>query len=95
MEQFASLRLNSIQRILDDNQFENAIQELEYTKYDIRAKQEDAPETTHCISAIRYIIERSTGIILPKVYIGDFCREIYSSHTYLEPSIFPLSDHQR
>lgn len=95
MEQFASLRLNGIQRTLDDHQFENAIQELECTKYNIRAKQEDAPETTHCISAVRYIIERSTGITLPKVYIGDFCREIYNSHNYLEPSILSLSNHQR
>jgi hypothetical protein len=95
MEQFASLRLSSIQRSLDDSQFEKAIQELEHTKYNIRATQKDAPETTHCISAVRYIIEKSTGIVLPKIYIGDFCREIYNSHNYLEPNILPLSDHQR
>jgi cell wall-associated NlpC family hydrolase len=95
MEQFAILRLNTIHRSIDDRLFDSVIQDLKHTEYKIRAKQEDAPRITHCISAIRYAIEKSTGIILPKLHIGDFCCEIYTSYNYLEPHILPISDHQR
>lgn len=95
MEQFAILRLGSLRRNLDDIKFNRAIQELRNTRYNINAIQADAPAITHCISAVRYIISKSTGIILPKAYIGDMCHEICLSHQYLEPQVKPLREQER
>lgn len=95
MEQFAILRLGTIRRNLDDIKFDEAIQELRNTRYNIKAKQTDAPWVTHCISAVRYIVAKSTGIILPKAYIGDMCHEIFTSHQCLEPEVRALSEQER
>ena len=95
MEQFVSLRLDTITRNTDNDRFDRAVNELISTQYNIRAIQEDAPQSTHCITAIRYLIEKSTWIILPKMYIGDFCRTIYDEYMYLDPLIVPIEEHQR
>jgi hypothetical protein len=60
MEQFVSLRLENISRTIDDGLFDSAIDDLKSTRYDISAIQENAPQSTHCITAVRYIIEKST-----------------------------------
>ena len=95
MEQFVSLRLDTIARNIDNTLFDHAVDDLRSTQYNINAIQEDAPQSTHCITAVRYIIEKSTWIILPKMYIGDFCRTIYEEHTHLEPKTIPITDHER
>mgnify|MGYP003419193359 FL=1 len=95
MEQFAILRLGTIRRNFDDIKFDKAVQELRNTRYNIKAKQTDAPWVTHCISAVRYIVAKSTEIILPKAYIGDMCHKICTSHQYLEPQMRPLSEQER
>lgn len=95
MEQFVALRLNSLWRSIDNTKFDIAIRDLENTKYKINAIQTDAPWVTHCISAVRYIVEKSTGIILPKSYIGDICNEILTSHHYLEPNLVPINEQDR
>lgn len=60
MEQFVSLRLDTIARNIDNTLFDHAVDDLRSTQYNINAIQEDAPQSTHCITAVRYIIEKST-----------------------------------
>lgn len=95
MEQFAILRLNTIQRNLDNDRFKSAIEDLKSTKYKITAIQEEAPTFTHCISAVRYIVQKSGDLTLPITYIGDFCRNILEFHPHLEPQILPINHHER
>jgi hypothetical protein len=49
---------------------------LSRTKYKIISKDSDAPESTSCITAIRYLFRQHTQIEIPKVFIGDMPRTL-------------------
>jgi hypothetical protein len=54
----------------------------------------DAPWVTHCITAVRYIITKSTGFTLPYTYIGDFLHDV----VHLGKSwarLVPITEHER
>jgi hypothetical protein len=43
-----------------EEEFNQAISELSYTQYRLDSQYKDAPNTTHCVSAVRYAIEKAT-----------------------------------
>jgi cell wall-associated NlpC family hydrolase len=54
----------------------------------------DAPWITHCITAVRYIIAKSTGFTLPYTYIGDLlCDMVMTGFAWAR--LVPLHDHER
>ena len=56
----------------DIARFTALVDRLQRSTYKIGAKYEEAPHFTDCITAVRYILEHSTDLVLPKVYIWDF-----------------------
>ena len=46
------------------------------TKYKWLCKDQDAPEITNCITAIRYLFSKHTKLEIPSVYIGDMPRTL-------------------
>ncbi len=53
----------------DIARFSALVERLQRSTYKIGAKYEEAPHFTDCITAVRYILEHSTDLVLPKVYI--------------------------
>ncbi len=87
MEQFWLLRIEF--PMFDATKFQESIDMLMWTQYKLSARDEDAPWVTHCVSAVRYVIERATGYTLPHMYIGNMCRRILDAQVF--PSrILPL-----
>ena len=67
MEQFSLLRIKYPR--FDDIAFEQGLQDLSKTEYALSATPEQAPAVTHCITAMRYLIAKTTGWTLPRMYI--------------------------
>ncbi len=78
----------------DEKEFQTAIDSLRPTSYSLSAKQEDAPHTTHCVSAIRYAIEKASWISLPRFFVGDFARGMIS-YNFLNARLVPLVEQDR
>lgn len=55
----------------DEARFDALIEKLQNTVYKISAHDVEAPNFTDCVTAVRYILENSTDIVLPRVYIWD------------------------
>jgi hypothetical protein len=53
----------------DEARFDALIEKLEDTLYKTGADYKEAPKYTDCVTAIRYILENSSEIVLPRVYI--------------------------
>jgi len=86
MEQFWLLRIQF--DIFDDRQFYRAIKQLHGSRYNLMASDSDAPEVTHCISAVRYLIQKASGYTFPLMYVGDMCRNIldlWNPHARIVP----------
>ena len=49
------------------------------TRFDLNAKDQDAPQRTSCITAVRYIFRQCTNLSLPHVWIGDMSRHLVAS----------------
>ena len=92
MEQFWLLRIQF--DVFDERKFYQAINELHGSKYNLSATNADAPWVTHCVSAVRYLIQKASGYTLPLMYVGDMCRNILDKWV---PSahIIPLSEWDR
>lgn len=56
----------------DLDRFNFAIEHILLTQYKAGSRDDDAPKTTDCITAVRYILKHSSDFILPHGYIGDF-----------------------
>ena len=56
----------------DLDRFNFAIEHILLTQYKAGSRDDDAPKTTDCITAVRYILKHSSDFILPNGYIGDF-----------------------
>ena len=63
----------------DLDRFNALVEKMMYTTYKVGAKYEEAPQQSDCVSAMRYILEYSTDIILPRVYIGDMPKVLIES----------------
>jgi hypothetical protein len=75
----------------DKEKFLSAINNLNDTRYSLDARTSDAPQVTHCVSAVRYALEQSTWHILPYYYVGDMCRRLLDIR-FLGASIVPIED---
>ncbi len=89
MEQFWLLRINSPP--YDEVKFNEAVIWLLWSRYNRAATDYDAPEQTHCVSVVRYILYHAMDILLPKMYVWNMCRNILDSHSF-HASIVPLTD---
>lgn len=65
-----------------------AIEKLLYTTYTRGAKYEDAPLSTDCVTAVRWLLSLSSDFLLPVEYIGDLPRKL----TTLWCTIHPLAE---
>lgn len=90
MAQFVALRFDHFR--FDESWFQEALRDLSGTSYSLKSIDEDAPQVTHCISAVRYIISKSTGFHLPHVYIGDFISYMLANSVAWS-RLIPLYDH--
>lgn len=60
----------------DEDRFDALINRLQSTTYKIGAEYDEAPIYTDCVTAVRYALEHSTDIILPRVYIWDMPKKL-------------------
>lgn len=89
---FIALRFEHLR--WNNEEFHTSLCELENTKYSLWAKDEYAPWVTHCISAVRYIIRKSTGFNLPHEYIWDFVTNMLYNWVAWS-HLIPLKDAER
>ncbi len=68
------------------------LSDLQGTTYFLWAKDENAPGVTHCITAVRYVMEKSLGVQLPHVYIGNFIHHMVENRIF-GASVIPLDEH--
>lgn len=92
MTQFIALRFDELR--FDTIWFQDALMDLSDTSYSLESRDEYAPKITHCISAVRYIISKSTWFQLPHMYIGDFIAYMLAN-TIAWSRLIPLCDHDR
>jgi hypothetical protein len=52
---------------------------LAQTKYNLLAKDSEAPASTNCITSIRYLFRQNSKIEIPNVYIGDMPRSLVTN----------------
>lgn len=92
MEQFWLLRIQF--DMFDDRQFYRTIEQLQGSRYNLMASDMDAPRVTHCVSALRYLIQKASGYTFPLMYVWDMCRNILDEWN-LRANIVPLSQGDR
>ena len=89
MEQFWLLRIEYAR--FDEKNFQKTIGNLGSTKYYLSAKDSEAPWITHCVSAVRHILRRTTGWMLPHYYVGNMCRKILDN-SRISSHLIPLEE---
>lgn len=90
--QFIALRFEYLR--FDESSFDASLEDLRHTKYSLSAMSADAPWVTHCITAVRYIVSRSTWFVLPYSYIGDIIHSVVHNSTWWA-RLIPLDEHER
>lgn len=89
MEQFWLLRIDYPH--FDEEIFREALTLLSKTQYSLTAYDSDSPSITHCVSAVRFLISKSTWWQLPHYYVGDMCRKILDNPK-ISCKIYPFSE---
>lgn len=74
-----------------EEKFRETIPELLSTQYSRSAQYCDSPWVTHCVSAVRYLIEKSTWWQLPYYYVWDMCRKILENHS-IDAHLVPIEE---
>jgi hypothetical protein len=72
MERSVAIHLWNLK--FNEEKFHSALADISDTRYSLVSLESNPPLVTDCISAVRYIIQKSTWANMPKAYIGDLGR---------------------
>lgn len=76
-------------KTFDTERFDAACQKLLLTQYKKWASNDEAPEYTDCVTALRWLLHISSDMLIPRAYIWDLSHEIATLC-----DIIPLSEAQ-